>query len=318
MLEAELDVGWKSIKRRPDMKTRNTHTIIFCLLWLASGQVAAYAAAGSPHLVQAVVGFNQPNNLGLPCAGCFGLSGGTVVFQPNQFVSSGSEGLYYAVFQEDGWSGSLSASFQLTGAGSTIQSITVNGSIVSGQGVAVLSANASIPQTTFSGRGALMVTTTATPSDGSAPITLMSWVEMEVAATGPQRFIQLLVGVESEFCGPRFGECELPEGAIAVQPAQFYKEAPGGFYSVFQAGGWLGGLLINGEVVREGKVLFHYTLYGGVSDSQAHSIVWYSESGAPLGVQTGSGTLRVTVTATPQDTSAQPFTLTSTSAIEFK
>jgi len=151
--------------------------------WLLSSRTLE-AAASSSNLVLGFVGFNEPNSLGLPCAACPGWPTNVVLVHPNHFISSGSIGLYYAVFQENGWSGQINASFTLTGAGTVIQTVTLNGTINSGQDLFVLSGDTTIPDTAYAGPALLTVTAIATPNDGGSPFTLTSGAIMQIGTSG--------------------------------------------------------------------------------------------------------------------------------------
>jgi len=300
-----------------------THQISIALAVLAcsaSGQAQSPATAGSPQLVQAFIGFNQPNTQGAPCANCFGVYG--VVVQPNQFVSSGSTGLYYAVFQENGWTGSVSTTFHLSAAGTVIQTMVLNGTVTSGQGWVVLSGNATIPTTTYSGPADLTATTTATPADGLPPFALSSYGPMVVGTTGAHHLVQAFAIYSSSLFGsyPCLMDCVagLP-GAMAVQPAQF--QQPGvtaaASYVFFQADGWKGQVHMNFDVVEAGKVVFSQYIGGYIGGQAALSVSGFGvDGGAPGGGYVGPAILNVTTTAVPQYGVQTPFTLKSSSVVE--
>jgi hypothetical protein len=262
------------------------------------------------------VGFNRPNDLGMPCAGCLGFSADTVWVEPNQFVSSGSTGLYYTVLQEDGWSGNLSVTFALTGAGVLIQDMIVTGTLTKGQGLLVLSGSAVIPQTTYSGAATLTVTTTATPADGSSPFILKSFALMQVGTTGIRRVVQVFAGLnapnESEFpctsCGP--------PGAVGVQPYQFPQPGAGAAeYVVFQTDGWDGGVDSTMDLVDRGKIVESQSLGASIAD-RGPFLTMISVGTFPAGNgYTGPATLVVTTTATSRRGSGQPVTFRSFSPL---
>jgi len=280
---------------------------------LAGSQTRLRAQAGSPHLVQAFVGFNQPNTLGLPCAGCLGYPATTVWVQPNQFVSSGSNGLYYAVFQENGWSGDLSAAFNLIGAGGVIQTTILNGTIANEQDLLVLSGNATIPETTYSGPNKLVVTTTTTPSDGSSPFSLISSVDMEVGAAGIRRLVQVFGGLSA---GKTFG-CSCvhcgPPGAAWVEPDLFPGPGTGAVeYVLFQADSWLGTVSTTIDTIEAGKIVQTTGLGGEIAGYLSRSVAWFGVDASPAGPEyAGPATMRVTTTAASELGSGQPFTLQS-------
>jgi len=241
-----------------------TYRIAFGLAALAAStavcqtRTGAGAATETRNVLQAFAGFNQPNDLGLPCASpCLGAPAGTIIVQPNHFVSSGSAGLYYAVFEANGWTGDLSATFSLSEAGTIVQTLTVAGSISSEQAytAVVLSGSATIPQSAYVGPATLIATTTATPSSGT-PFTMKSSATMEVGGAGTRRVVLAFAGIsyspnsESGFpCAAPQCPLPIPPGTVAVQPAEFQGHFVGGdFYAVYQADGWLGELAGDAEV----------------------------------------------------------------------
>ena len=227
---------------------------------------AQFGATGIRHLVQAFAGFNQPNDFGTPCASpCFASPAGTVVVQPNHFVSSNSAGIYYAVFQADGWIGDLSTTFELSEAGSVVQTLTITGSISAKQAhsAVVLSGNADIPQSSFVGLAALTATTTATPDAGGAGFTLKSSSQLQVGAAGTRRVVQVFAGISSSNGGTGYPctppECplQIPPGSVAVQPNQFQGPGTdGAYYAVFQAEFWQGVTGTTCQVMEAGEVVY--------------------------------------------------------------
>jgi len=128
-----------------------------------------------------------------------GFPAGTGAVQPNQFVLSNSAGLYYFVFQTNGWTGDLSVTFSLSEAGAVVQTVAVTGSVTAQQArsALVLSGSATIPQTAFVGPATLTATTTATPSNGAKPSILKSYSTLEVGGAGARRVVQAFVGTST-------------------------------------------------------------------------------------------------------------------------
>jgi hypothetical protein len=264
------------------------------LAMVCCGAVESKAGGSSPSLVQAIVGFNKPNEHGLPCLSpCLGAPSGTVLIQPHHFISSGSKGLYYAVFQGTGWGGNLSASFQLSAKKEIIQQMTVQGAL-KGQGLTVLSGSTTIPQTNYSGPAILTVTTTATPSDGSPAFTLTSLVGMQIGKVGIRRLVQVLAGVSlTASVIPCVGCVTLPD-AVAVQPIAFLP-TQGTLYAVFQGVKWAGNVKTTFDLLEGTHVGWSVSTGGIVSGSLAMIKVDPSLAAS----YSGSAAIRVTTLATP-------------------
>jgi hypothetical protein len=304
-----------------------TKLLLVAAGWAAfGGCIGAAQAPPSPaadtgirHLIQAFAGFNQPNDVGLPCASpCFQLPSGTVAVQPNSFVSGNSAGLYYAVFQTDGWTGDLSTTFELSEAGNVVQTVTAGGSIGTDQATAavVISTSATIPDTGYSGPATIRVTTTATRSDGSAPFTLESFAPLEVGTTGTHRLVQAFAGVTPT--PPCLGLCfAVPTESVTVQLGGFVTPSLlGDFYAIFQAGGWDGILDLTFDVTEAGKVFQITTTRGTVAGSQAYSVVEVGASGyIPQGGYNGPAVLKLTTAALPRN-GAPPFNLSSYTTLQ--
>jgi hypothetical protein len=285
-------------------------------LFITAGMATAQT---SGHVVQALAGFNKPNDMGLPCAGCLGFSGGTVWIQPNHFVSSGSEGLYYAVFEQNGWSGGLSVDFQLSGGGNIIQDIVVNGAMSASQSLVVLSGAATIPQTTYSGPAALTVTTTGTPDDGSAPVVMSSSVAMMIGATGIRGIVQVFAGIsgtDPSHFGLPCTDCG-PPGTVGVVPMSFFGPPFAIEYAVFQAHEWEGSTTCTATLVAQGKVIPQPLSCGLVEGTD---VVTMFSSGANPGVPgyTGSASLRVITNAISRRGVYQTFVLGSFAPLYFE
>jgi hypothetical protein len=275
-------------------------------------------ATGTLRIVQAFAGFNQPNDLGAPCASpCFGTPAGTVVVQPNQFVSSNSTGLYYVVLQTNHWTGTLSTTFELSEAGAVVQTVTTGTSVGTDQAAAalVLSAAATIPQNSYVGPGVLTATTTATSGDDGPLLTLQSHSTMQVGGAGTRRLVQAFAGISEP--APCAGTtCGVPSGTVAVHPDQFPRPNTAGvYYAVFQADGWVGSLSAICEVTESGAVVQTVPITGFVAGSQAYSVVAIGEAGVPLpGSYVGPAAMIVTTTASAGG--GTPFTLTSYSPLQ--
>src|ERR1700691_2690545 len=292
------------------MKTHKLSGTVIGLLCCAAPSQTALKGAASLQLIQAFVGFNQPNDLGMPCSGCLGFSSSTVWVQPNQFVSPGSTGLYYAVFQNGGWSGSLSASFVLRGGGAVIQNTVINGSVSSSQDFFVLSGNATIPQTSYSGPAVLVATTTATPGDGSSPLTLTSSAVMMVGTAGIYGLVQVFAGIGM---GSNVFPCTGcgPPGAVGIQPNQILGPGGGGSeYVVFQAHDWEGSVTSTLDVVEKSGVTQSQTLVASIEGHDVVSVVGGGtiEAGSSY---SGPASLRATSTATSRRGAFESFTFQS-------
>ena len=275
-------------------------------------------ATGTLRIVQAFAGFNQPNDLGAPCASpCFGTPAGTVVVQPNQFVSSNSTGLYYVVLQTNHWTGTLSTTFELSEAGAVVQTVTTGTSVGTDQAAAalVLSAAATIPQNSYVGPGVLTATTTATSGDDGPLLTLQSHSTMQVGGPGARAVVQVFVGLsESLPCtGPT---CGVPSSdALTVHLDQFPNHGSGGlYYAVFQADGWYGTLVGAADVTEGGSVVQTLPLGGFIAPSEAYSVKVLSSTSSPLPGE-GLAILSSTITASPGG-GQTPFTLTSYSPLQ--
>jgi len=289
----------------------------------ATGQSAA--TAGSPQLVQAFVGFNQPNDYGLPCVNCLSYTDGTVFVQPNNFVSSGSAGLYYVVLQANGWAGEIDASFKLVGGRNVIQRMTFSGTITAGQTTIVLSRSATIPQTTYSGRAVLEVTTTATPSDGSPQFFLKSSAIMEIGKTGTHRLVQVFAGLSYSSAGQGFRPCAYPDcgppGTIGVLPAQFPEpSSPPAYYVAFQADGWIGTVNMTYDLIERGKLVQSYSQAGGIAQAHSHGhlVAVFGYGGSLSGPHVGPAIVRVITKAGSHHGATKAFTLQSSSPIEIQ
>ncbi|HXM46060.1 MAG TPA: hypothetical protein VN924_32805, partial [Bryobacteraceae bacterium] len=274
-------------------------------------------ATGTLRIVQAFAGFNQPNDLGAPCASpCFGTPAGTVVVQPNQFVSSNSTGLYYVVLQTNHWTGTLSTTFELSEAGAVVQTVTTGASVGTDQAAAalVLSAAATIPQNSYVGPGVLTAATTATPSNGGAVLTLQSHSTMQVGGAGTRGLVQVF-GILSESLPCTGATCGAPSGAVTVNLDQFPSSGSGGgYYAVFQADGWYGDLAITFEVAEGGSVVQTLHRDGFVAPSEAYSVQSLGSTSSPLPGK-GLAILSSITTASPGG-GQTPFTLTSYSPLQ--
>jgi hypothetical protein len=246
---------------------------------------------------------------------------GTVVVQPNQFVSSNSAGLYYAVFQTNGWTGKLNVNFSLSEAGAIVQTVAVTGSVSPEQArsVVVLSGSATIPQSAFVGSATLTATTTATPSNGGEPFTLESYSTLEVGGAGARRLVQAFVGISSSDGGTglpfAYPACpfSIPPGTVLVQPAQFQSSGDHStYYSVFQANDWQGDVQGTCDVIEAGRIVYTVPFGPGYVGGQGgHPVQLLGEDGQPLqGNYIGPAMLRVTTNATQQG-GVNQFTLTS-------
>jgi hypothetical protein len=280
---------------------------------------------GTRHLIQAFAGFNQPNDLGTPCTGpCFEVPAGTVVVQPNHFVSSNSAGLYYAVFQTNDWAGNLSVEFTLSEAGSVVQTVTTTGTISAAQARSpvVLSAAAAIPQSSFVGPATLTATTTATPNNGGQPLTLKSYATLEVGGSGTRRLVQVFVGLsgsDAPFATPcAYPGCQfgIPPGSVAVQPVQFQANGDSSvYYSVLQANDWRGDVTGTFDVIEAGKVVYAVP-FGPAYIGYALQVV--GEDSSPLETNyIGPATLEVNTNATQQGGINQ-FDLTSYAPVVYQ
>jgi hypothetical protein len=288
-------------------------------------QIGTRAVTQTRTILQAFAGFNQPNTLGLPCASpCFSLPAGTVIVQPNHFVSSNSLGLYYAVYQANGWTGDLNITFTLSEAGEVVQTVTAAGSITSDQAnsPSVISVNSTIPQNAFVGPATLIATTTAIPGDGSPPFTMKSSSVMEVGGMGTRRVIPLFAGISTGNGGTypcAASQCNtgLPPGSVAVQPAQFQSPRIGGiFYAAFQVDGWYGE--IGGTAVAtQGKQTYLSVPVGGSvgNGQEAYSAVLFSADGYSQDNDAKPGPALLTVTTTATQRSGNQFNLKSTAPI---
>ena len=297
--------------------TKTSVGIIPLLCWAVASQIQLKAAtAGSPQLVQAIVGFNAPNTLGLPCTSCLGFPAGTVWIQPDHFVSAGSSGLYYAVFQENGWSGNLNSNFQLSGGGGVLQDVILNGTLTNGQGLLVLSASETIPDTTYSGPATLTVTTTATPNDGSPPFILASMVDMMVGTTNIRGVVQVFAGLNASNddlfpctdCGP--------PGTIGIQPDQFPQPGTSAVeYVLFESAGWYGTVNSTMDLIEKSGVVQSLPL-GALIDSRDTVLTLISADFSPAGNgYIGPAALRVSSTATSRHGSGEHFTYKSFSPL---
>jgi hypothetical protein len=183
--------------------------------------------------------------------------------------------LYYAVFQTNGWTGGLSVTFDLSEAGSVVQTATVGGS----------------------------------------PIGLKSHSTLEVGGAGRRRLVQAFVGISSSNgetgfpCGPPGCPYPVPTNAVAVQPAQF-QGAPGNgtiYYAAFQAYEWRGGTDSTGEVIEGNNIVYTPGVSGGIAGSL--DIELTAAGGGPLtGDYEGPATLKVITTALQRGDGAPPFT----------
>jgi hypothetical protein len=292
---------------------------VWAVCGAASTQSQLKAATASPQLVQAFVGFNQPNDLGLPCASpCLLSPAGSVIIQPNQFILPGSQGLYYAVFQENGWSGNISVNFQLAAAGNNMQSIAVDGVITNGQGVTVLATGAEIPQTNYVGTATLTATATATPSNGGAPIILTSYSTLEIGGAGSRRLVQAFAGIGVVVCGPPNCSPTMPANAVVVQPNMFpdYTAAPI-YYAVFQADNWQGQVQGTCDLLKHGKVIFSTSIGGPIIGQGGHPVTVLSSGGTSLNsADVGPAGLSVTTIATQR--TGNQFTLVSYAELEIQ
>jgi hypothetical protein len=281
-------------------------------------------ATNTRHLIQAFAGFNQPNDLGIPCTGpCFELPTGTVVVQPNHFVSSNSPGLYYAVFQTNDWAGNLSVEFTLTEAGSVVQTVTTTGTIPTAQArsAVVLSIAANIPQSSFVGPATLTATTTATPNNGGPPLTLKTYATLEVGGAGAQRIVQVFAGISTSNGASgmpcAYPECplgQLPPGTVVVQPAQFQPTSGSCiYYSVLQANDWLGDVQGTFDLIEAGKIVYN-VLFGPAPVN--YELTMLGEEILPLETNyIGPATFEATTSATQR---ASHFTLTSYAPVVYQ
>jgi hypothetical protein len=240
--------------------------LIGIALVAAIGRAPTAEAQSTAQIVQAFAGISQGNGT-LPCAnpaganGCYGVPNGAVVVQPYHFIPPNQQEYYYAVFQTGNWSGTLSVTFQIAEKGVVIQTVTAPAISVGTNSVALVSMPQSIPDNAgYVGPAKLTAITTATPTGGGLPVTLMSSAALEIvrAGDGPSSnarapgLLQVMAGVSVAGssgggfpCGTGQGSyCfAVPPGAVVVQPYQIMalpESAPLAYYAAFQAENWEG------------------------------------------------------------------------------
>jgi len=288
---------------------------------MARGQ--ATGTTTSRAIIQVFAGFNQPGQ-GTPCAApCFGAPAGAVVIQPEGFVVASSSGLYYAVFQTNGWTGDLTTTFTLSEAGVVVQTATATGSVSTANAYSaiVLSVPTIMPQNSFVGPATLTATTTALPSGGGSPQGSKTYATLQVGGAGARRLVQAFVGISSIGPAQAFPcaapECpfSIPAGSVMVQPAAF-QNAPGNgniYYIVVQANDWLGEVAGTAQVIEDGHVRGRASVGGLVSFP--YSVIVGAGSGPALNGYPGPAILRVTTTATERG-GTNRFTLTTYAPLE--
>lgn len=288
---------------------------------MSSGQAAG--AATTRAIIQVFAGFNQPRQ-GTPCAApCFGAPAGAVVIQPESFVVSSSSGLYYAVFQTNGWTGDLTTTFTLSEADVVVQTATATDSVSTANAYSaiVLSVPAIMPQNSFVGPATLTATTTALPSGGGSPQGLKTYATLQVGGAGTRRVVQAFVGISSIGTADAFPcaapQCpfSIPSGSVMVQPAAF-QGVPGNgsvYYIVIQANDWLGEVAGIAQVIEAGHLLASTSV--GAIVSSPYSVIVGATDGPALYGASSPATLRVITTAT-QRGGTNRFTLTTYAPLE--
>ena len=250
------------------------------------------------------------------------------MIQPNHFVSSGSTGLYYAVFQTNGWTGNLTATFSLSEAGTVVQTMIASGTVSEDQAYAaiVLSVAATMPQSAFVGPAMLTASTIAVPSDGGPTLNLTTYATLEFGGTGTRKLVQAIVGIsssngESGFpCDTPHCAIQIPPGSVAIQPAAFLGVPDGGtiYYAVVQANGWGGEIQSTAEVTLKGHLLYTIGLGGIVAGRQEdYSVVLFGSGGYVRFGYSGPAVLTVTSVATSSSTRGQ-FTTTSYAPLQLQ
>jgi hypothetical protein len=222
----------------------------------------------------------------------------------------------------NGWTGDISATFQLIAAGNVIQTMAANGSTAGEVGLpVVVSVNATIPATDYVGPAELLVTSVATPSAGGEPVTLTSSAVLEVGTSGIRRLVQvfaLVNAVDSLFpCtrrGPPACPLGLPPDTVIVAPVNFLSPSTQGFaFTLFQSDGFTGDVRCTYDIIESGKIVETVTSRSNVDGAG----MWIQGSGWQPSPRdyVGAATMRVTTLAVA-DGANNPFTLKSCSAIE--
>jgi hypothetical protein len=242
-------------------------------------------------------------------------------FSKIKFVSSNSTGLSYAVFQTNGWTGSLSPTFELSEASAVVQTMTAGTSVGKQQASSafVLNVAATISQSSYVGPGVLTATTTVTPNTGRTPFSLKAYLTLQLGGAGTRRVVQAFVGNLANNSGfPCAGlPCGLPANAVAVQPDQFpQSHTAGAYYAVVQARRLVREPRRRFEVTEAGSVVQTLPLGGFIAPPEGQSALVFSTSVSPLpGKYVGQAILSLTSAASPAG-GHTPFTLTSYSPLQ--
>jgi len=214
--------------------------------------VAARPAANTANVALAAVGMTLGDGI-LPCVGlggidCYGVPPNNVVVQPVSFITPNTTPIWYAVYQTNGWTGTLTATFSLIEKGSVVQTATQSAIADGGASVIMITTPQAVPTNGYVGPVTFTVTTTAMPTGGGMPGTLKSGILLQMVAapggTGKTVKVTQVMAGSLQALGsgspcvanvgyPCFGT---PVGTVVFQPSMFLM-APSQptFFAVFQA-----------------------------------------------------------------------------------